>query len=125
MDSQSINGQPRKAGVDYGRCQAEFDAQILLLKEDLKKRLRRTQNEHEGRKISDFSWPSSLAGMFIILVIRCLSLRNAVYRSTQQTKGRARTCNVTYPPWQFRLVASVLTVLMNPDDKRAMNLPSD
>jgi hypothetical protein len=68
MDSHLMNGQPRKAGVDYGKCQAEFEAQMLLLKEDLKKWHHRTQNEHEGRKIPDSSWSSSFVGKLIILV---------------------------------------------------------
>ena len=68
MDLQPIGGQPRKAGVDYGKCQAEFDAQMLLLKEDLKKRLNLAQNEHEGRKISNISRSFSLVGKFLTLV---------------------------------------------------------
>lgn len=75
MDSHLIYGQRRKAGVDYAKCQAEFDAQMLLLKEDLKKRLNLAQNKHEGRKISDTSRSSSLVGKFIILVFQCLSLK--------------------------------------------------
>ncbi|EWZ29045.1 hypothetical protein FOZG_17334 [Fusarium oxysporum Fo47] len=60
MDSRLMNGQPRKAGVDYGKCQAEFEAQMLLLEKDLKKWLHRTQNENEGRKIPDSLRHSSL-----------------------------------------------------------------
>lgn len=94
-----MNGQPRKAGVDYGKCQAEFEAQMLLLKDDLKNWLHRTQNEQEGRKIPDSSWSSSLVSKFIILVFRYLSLRKAVYRSAPEIKSRTRTHNMMYPPW--------------------------
>ncbi|QKD57488.1 uncharacterized protein FOBCDRAFT_321471 [Fusarium oxysporum Fo47] len=107
MDSRLMNGQPRKAGVDYGKCQAEFEAQMLLLEKDLKKWLHRTQNENEGRKIPDSLRHSSLVGKFITRVFRYLSLRKTVCRSAPEIKSRTRTYNMMYAPWQFRAVASV------------------
>lgn len=38
MKSRPISQQDLKPGVDYARCEAEFEIQMLLLKDDIKKR---------------------------------------------------------------------------------------
>ncbi|EWZ28049.1 hypothetical protein FOZG_18251 [Fusarium oxysporum Fo47] len=56
MDSATTNYPQRKPGVDYVRCQAEFEMQMLLLKEDMKKRYREILNEGKDHEIYDSSW---------------------------------------------------------------------
>ncbi|KAH7124305.1 hypothetical protein EDB81DRAFT_912439 [Dactylonectria macrodidyma] len=57
---------PKKAGVDYDKCQAEFDEQMVLLKEDIKKRLELAQQQREGGKKSEPPpvWPPTGRSIF-------------------------------------------------------------
>lgn len=96
MESQPIHKQPRKAGVDYTKCQAEFEEQIVLLKEDLKKRLKLAQKEGEGSNDSETLGPCSLPSRFIILIFPNRMLSQAVYRSATKIERRTRSHNIMH-----------------------------
>ncbi|KAM0216987.1 hypothetical protein ACHAQD_007706 [Fusarium lateritium] len=61
MKSRPISQQDLKPGVDYTRCQAEFDIQMLLLKDDIKKRFGWICDEQKGQG-DDSPWPPHMIG---------------------------------------------------------------
>ncbi|CAG7560919.1 unnamed protein product [Fusarium equiseti] len=63
MDSMPFHAEDRKPGVDYVQCQAEFDIQMLLLKEDIKNRFGWSHDQGEQRGMDNFSWSSHQSGI--------------------------------------------------------------
>ncbi|KAG8672105.1 hypothetical protein FPOAC2_05472 [Fusarium poae] len=59
MDFLPFHAEDRKPGVDYVRCQKEFEIQLMLLQEDIKNGFGWTQKRGDGYGICNISWTSN------------------------------------------------------------------
>lgn len=66
MDFMPFHAEDRKPGVDYVQCQAEFNIQMLLLKEDIKSRFGWSHDRGDERGIYNLSWASHQNGMLLL-----------------------------------------------------------
>jgi hypothetical protein len=73
MDSLPFRAEDRKPGVDYVRCQKEFEIQMLLLKEDIKNRFGWTHEPTDGYGICDIPWSPNQNGILVLptLMVLC------------------------------------------------------
>ncbi|RGP81072.1 hypothetical protein FLONG3_861 [Fusarium longipes] len=61
MDSLPFHAEDRKPGVDYVRCQKEFEIQMLLLKEDIKNRFGWSHEQGHDYGVYNVSWTCNQA----------------------------------------------------------------
>ncbi|UZP38298.1 hypothetical protein NXS19_006114 [Fusarium pseudograminearum] len=59
MDSLPFHAEDRKPGVDYVRCQKEFEIQMLLLQQDIQNRFGWNQQRGDGYGVCNMPWSSN------------------------------------------------------------------
>ncbi|CAF3471210.1 unnamed protein product [Fusarium graminearum] len=59
MDFLPFHAEDRKPGVDYVRCQKEFEIQMLLLQQDIQNRFGWNQQRGDGYGVCKMSWSSN------------------------------------------------------------------
>jgi hypothetical protein len=86
MKSRPISQQDLKPGVDYTRCQAEFEIQMLLLKDDIKKRFGWI---YDGQKEepNHSPWPPHMTGECNLVLSLLLSILTDLATSPKEGLG--------------------------------------
>jgi hypothetical protein len=86
MKSRPISQQDLKPGVDYTRCQAEFEIQMLLLKDDIKKRFGWI---YDGQKEEPNHppWPPHMIGECNLVLSLLLSILTDLATSPKEGLG--------------------------------------